>query len=126
MSGFLFGFGMMRILSGLIFLAVFGVLIAAMVRGIGQQHRNNQAPRLTVPAVIVGRRTAVSHHHNSAGHLHNGSVSNRYYVTFQVESGDRMELLVPGQEYGMLIEGDRGQLSVQGTRYLGFQRETGE
>jgi len=29
---------------------------------------------------------------------------------------------VAGQEFGMLIEGDRGMLSFQGTRYLGFDR----
>ena len=46
-----------------------------------------------------------------------------YYVTFQVESGDRMELSVTGSEYGMLVEGDEGKLSFQGTRYLGFERE---
>ena len=45
-----------------------------------------------------------------------------YYVTFQVESGDRMELTVSGPDYGMLVEGDIGKLSFQGTRYLGFER----
>lgn len=45
-----------------------------------------------------------------------------YYVTFEVESGDRMELHVPGREYGQLAEGDKGKLSFQGTRYLGFER----
>lgn len=45
------------------------------------------------------------------------------YVTFQVESGDRMELNVSGTEYGMLIEGDYGELTFQGTRYLGFVRK---
>ena len=45
-----------------------------------------------------------------------------YYVTFLVDSGDRMELSVSGSEYGMLVEGDRGRLSFQGTRYLSFER----
>jgi len=40
-----------------------------------------------------------------------------------VESGDRMELHVAGHEFGMLIEGDRGMLTFQGTRYLGFERK---
>ena len=53
------------------------------------------------------------------GHTH---TSTRYYVTFQVESGDRMELSVSGPEYGMLAEGDRGELTFQGTRYLSFER----
>ena len=29
---------------------------------------------------------------------------------------------VSGQEYGLLVEGDVGMLSFQGTRYLGFER----
>lgn len=45
-----------------------------------------------------------------------------YYATFQVESGDRMELEVDDSDYGMLVEGDTGKLSFQGTRYLGFER----
>ena len=45
-----------------------------------------------------------------------------YYVTFQVESGDRMEFSVSGTEYGMLVEGDEGRLTFQGTRYLSFLR----
>ena len=68
----------------------------------------------------------MSHHHHSGGP--NGGVghtttSTTYYVTFQVESGDRMELNLSGQEYGLLAEGDRGKLTFQGTRYLGFERE---
>ena len=43
-------------------------------------------------------------------------------MTFQVESGDRMEFHVPGNEYGLLAEGDAGRLSFQGTRYLAFER----
>ncbi len=50
--------------------------------------------------------------------------SSSYYVTFQVESGDRMELSIRGSGYGMLAEGDVGIFSFQGTRYLGFERET--
>jgi len=43
-------------------------------------------------------------------------------VTFLVESGDRIELCVSGTEYGMLVEGDTGRLTFQGTRYLSFER----
>lgn len=52
--------------------------------------------------------------------------STRYYVTFQVESGDRMEFSVTGLEYGMLAEGDIGKLTFQGTRYLSFERDREE
>jgi hypothetical protein len=54
--------------------------------------------------------------------MHHTTHSTTYYVTFQVESGDRMELQLAGNEYGLLVEGDRGKLTFQGTRYLGFER----
>ena len=38
------------------------------------------------------------------------TTSTRYFATFQVESGDRMELSVSGSEYGMLAEGEKVQL----------------
>ena len=48
--------------------------------------------------------------------------ASRYFVTFEVASGDRMELAMSGREYGLLVEGDRGQLTFQGSRYLSFDR----
>ena len=111
------------------FIVVIGSFIVMAVRGAAQWHRNNQSPRLTVDAELVSRRTEVStfHHggHNGTDMCHTSS-STTYYVTFQVDSGDRMEFSVSGQEYGLLAEGDRGKLTFQGTRYLGFEREKAE
>lgn len=108
------------ILFVIIFLFILGVFCVLLVKGIGQWNKNNRAPRLSVPATVVAKRTNVSHHSGSSHHV--SSTSTTYYVTFEVESGDRMELCLPGTEYGLLIEGDAGTLSFQGTRYLGFQR----
>lgn len=116
--GFDFGFGMFGVMFTLVFILVFGIIIVTLVRGIGQWNKNNNSPRLTVPATVVSKRTNVSHHH----HDHHTHHSTSYYVTFQVDSGDRMELHMTGQEYGMLVEGDKGNLTFQGTRYLGFER----
>ena len=55
-------------------------------------------------------------------HGYDTSTFTSYYVTFQVESGDRMEFEVDGSDYGLLVQGDIGKLSFQGTRYLGFER----
>lgn len=93
-----------------------------------QWSKNNASPVLAVEASVVAKRTNVSHHqHRNGGDLSgaqgfHSTSSTSYYVTFQVESGDRMELRVDGNEYGMLAEGDYGKLSFQGTRYLAFQR----
>jgi len=119
------GFGIFGILFTVMFVLVFGIIIFTIVKSISQWNKNNHAPRLTVPATIVAKRTNVSshrHHNHGDTGMHHTTHSTTYYVTFQVESGDRMELHVAGHEFGMLIEGDRGMLSFQGTRYLGFER----
>ena len=124
-SGFETGFTIFQIMFTLVFVLVIGMFIVIAVKGISQWNKNNHSPRLTVPATIVAKRTNVSHHHhhNHGGTgMHHTTHSTTYYVTFQVDSGDRMELLVAGHEFGMLIEGDRGMLTFQGTRYLGFER----
>ena len=109
------------IMFAIVFVLAIVMFIVIAVKGIGQWNKNNHSPRLTVPVTVVAKRTNVSHHHH-AGEHHHHHTSTTYYVTFQVESGDRMEFRVPGQEYGMLIEGDTGELTFQGTRYLGFAR----
>lgn len=119
--GFHSGFGLVGIFVPIIFIIVIAFFIVAAVKGIGQWSKNNNSPRLTVPATVVTKRTNVSHH-RSAGEHHHHHTSTTYYVTFQVESGDRMEFHVAGHEYGLLIEGAHGNLSFQGTRYLGFER----
>lgn len=116
-------FGIFRILFIIVFLLILGTMIVEFVKGIGQWNKNNHSPRLTVPATIVTKRTNVTRHHrNDVEGFHHHHTSTSYYVTFQVDSGDRMEFCVSGQEYGLLVEGDRGNLSFQGTRYLGFER----
>ncbi len=116
------GFSMFTAMFYTVFILVIGVFAITIVKGLGEWNRNNHSPRLTVEATVTAKRTHVSHHHhNDAGNLHT-STSTSYYVTFQVASGDRMELQVSGSEFGMLAEGDYGQLSFQGTRYLAFVR----
>lgn len=122
--GFGYGFDMFSIMFSIVFIIVIGMFVVTVIKGIGQWNKNNNSPRLTVPATVVAKRTNVSHHNHAGtnGH-HHYSTSTTYYVTFQVESGDRMELHLSGHEFGMLVEGDKGKLSFQGTRYLGFERQ---
>lgn len=107
------------IFAVLISLTVIGVFIGVLVYGIKTHRKNDKSPRLTVDATIVTKRCEVSHSHDSDGM---GSSYSRYYVCFQFESGDRTEFMVGRNEYGLLVEGDRGKLTFQGTRYLGFER----
>ena len=110
------------ILFPLVFLVVLGMILFTVVSNLRTWGKNNASPRLTVPATVVAKRMNVSRHHTDNTMSHTFTI---YYATFQVESGDRMELEVDGSDYGMLVEGDTGKLSFQGTRYLGFERKDG-
>ena len=116
-------FGLFGVIFPLMFFLVFGMILFTFIKGIGEWNKNNNSPRLTVDATVVAKRNQVSHHH----HNHDGAGmhtthSTTYYVTFEVESGDRMELHVSGPEFGLLVEGDFGRLTFQGTRYISFVR----
>ena len=114
--GFGVTFSIMQVIMLLVFVLVLGSIIVTLIRGVGEWNKNNQSPKLTVPATVVAKRSDV---HRGIETMHTFT---SYYVTFQVESGDRMEFEVSDMEYGMLAEGDSGELTFQGTRYLNFQR----
>ena len=120
-----FGFDMFSLISVIFpffFILVFGLILFTIFKGIKQWSHNNKQPVLDVSAKLVAKRTEVSRNsHNHNNHVHHHS-STTYYTTFEVDSGDRMEFVVTGSEYGQLAEGDFGKLKFQGTRYLGFER----
>ena len=119
---------LINVMFPIMFIIVVGIIIFSLVRGIITWNKNNQSPRLTVSVVVAAKRENITQHqHANAGdssgaHGFHTTTSTSYYVTFLVESGDRIELCVSGTEYGMLVEGDTGRLTFQGTRYLSFER----
>lgn len=121
-------FGCFDILFPVLITLAFGVFGLAVARGIVTWNKNNHCSRITAPAVIVAKRTnVIRHNHANAGdttgaHGFHTDTHTTYYVTFQFESGDRMEFQVYGSEYGMLAEGGEGKLTFRGTRYLSFER----
>lgn len=116
------GFGAFGLIFILFFLVFIGAFIFVIVKSISQYAKNNNSPRLIVPAKIVSKTTHVSHHHNASDSIHSSSYST-YTITFEVESGDRIQLNLNSYEYGMLAEGDMGTLTFQGTRYISFVRK---
>ena len=116
-------FTMVPILILIGFVVVFGLIIVITVKGISTWNHNNAQPKLTVLAKVVSKREKISTHmHNDVDNFSHTDTSTTYFVAFEVESGDRMEFHVNGNEYGLLIEQDKGDLTFQGTRYLGFKR----
>lgn len=113
-----------------ILIAVFAVLFAGAIgRGLWVWIRNNRSPVETVNARVVTKRMKVSGHgrtmmsNQTAMNGLGSSAYTNYFVTFELETGKRLELRVKDPVFGMLAEGDRGVLSFQGTRYLGFEQK---
>lgn len=110
-------FGIMDALFPILFLSmfglVFGMIISTLVKNSKQERKNDASPRLTAEATVVTKRT-----HVRGDHAHT-----TYFATFQFESGDRLEMEIPRDRFGYLVEGDKGKLHFQGTRFLDFQRQ---
>ena len=121
-------FDLFDLIFPVMFLLIFGMILFTFISGIRTWNKNNNSPRLTVEARVNAKRQNTTHHNEPVGgdtsgtHGYHTTNSTSYYVTFEVESGDRMEFSVYGEEYGKLVEGDEGKLTFQGSRYLGFER----
>ncbi|QBP39989.1 DUF2500 domain-containing protein [Paenisporosarcina antarctica] len=110
------GFDLFNTMVVIVPLIIIGVFVFILIKELGEWSSNNQSAILTVPAEVVTKRSRTS------GGAGDSSARTSYYVTFQMDSGDRMELKMNGKEYGMLAEEDLGTLTFQGTRYQGFER----
>ncbi|WP_434750890.1 DUF2500 domain-containing protein [Paenibacillus amylolyticus] len=102
------------------FVLILGIVLLSMGKEVWRWGRNNAEPLLTVHSRITSRRVKMSQPPSDSGST--TPVRTLYYVTFEVESGDRLEFKVNGEEYSMCAEGDEGRLSFKGTRYIGFER----
>ena len=117
-------FDLFDLIFPVMFLLIFGMILFTFISGIRTWNKNNNSPRLTVEARVAAKRQNTTHHNEPVGgdNGYHTTTSTFYYVTFEVESGDRMEFSVYGKESGMLAEGDEGKRTFQGSRYLGFER----
>lgn len=118
--GFDFIFAVFPILFIIMFVFVFGLIIVQFAKAAKQKQRDDRSPVLTVDAKIVAKRTDVKRIVNGENNV--GRHISTYYATFEFESGDRLELLIPSEEYGYLVEGDPGKLTFQGSRFILFDR----
>lgn len=117
------GFTMFEAMFFLVFFGIFAVFIVTAIQGFTRWNKDNNSPRLTVDATVVAKRgNTTRHHHNGAGGHHYHTYNNTYFATFEFESGDRLELQMQGHEFGLIVEGDKGKLTFQGSRFLSFQR----
>lgn len=111
------------VLVPVVIVCIVAVVVFQMAKALSEWADNNSKPILAAPARVTAKRAETG---GNVSQQNGGSVSTWYYATFELESGERMEFLVPGPQFGLLAEGDRGTLTYQGTRYHGFERRRGD
>lgn len=102
----------------LVFFIIIGVFVYQIASSFMTWKKDDDSPRITTHAKVVSKRIDVRHYHHNNG----GSSSTKYFVTFESNDNKRMEVHLKGKEYGILVEGDIGSLTYQGTRYIAFER----
>ena len=115
-----FGSSFFPVLFPVIFALILGMVIFVFISAFRQMGQNRRSPVLTVDAFVDSKRKS-----ESFRHAQNDMVSftdTDYYVTFEVESGDRMEFRVPLDVYTGITEGEYGKVTFRGTEFLSFER----
>ena len=93
-------YGFSSLMTFLAFALVIGLLILVIVKRAKTWKQNYHSPRLTVTAKIVAKRMDVSSHIRAD--IPRRVSSTAYYVTFEVEGGERLELCVEGPELSLI------------------------
>lgn len=105
-----------KLFFGILLVIVVGGFSYVIIKGLRMWVSNNRAEVITQKCKIVDKRTEVS------GGSGDSSTSTHYYVTFETEEHRRFELYIPDKVYGLLVVGDEGELTYQGTRFKDFTR----
>lgn len=128
----------MQLLNGIrLFWIIFFVVLAAVAGGIAaivvsmvrQKRRNDRSPRVAVAAIVTEKHTDTTTQHHpiagdvSGGHGYHTISSTVCRVRFRTGTEEDLEFTVDEDEFARISEGDRGTLTFQGTRYLGFRKD---
>ncbi|CAI6086210.1 DUF2500 domain-containing protein [Cohnella sp. JJ-181] len=105
-----------KVFGGLILILVVGMFLYAIIRAASTWTTNQASDVITSAATVLDKRTEVW------GGSGDSSSSTNYYVTFELADGTRIELQVRGDRFGLIVVGDQGQLTYQGTRFKEFNR----
>ena len=85
----------------LVFVVILSVAAFTLIKGMVTWSHNLSQPVESVNATVVTKRTEVRGRSE-------GRTWTTYFCTFELEDGTRQEFAVPDRQYGLLVEGDRG------------------
>lgn len=94
------------------------MLVAKLTGKVNVEEREGRKPIYNIQAEVKGKRTLVE-----ADPENPGIPCTRYFVTFHKRDGNRIEMEVPGEDYGLAAEGDEGVLVYsKGDEFIVFKR----
>lgn len=113
-------FTIIPLIVGAGFLLVFGAIAWAMISAISQWMSDNAAPVETFEARIIAKRDKITRGTSTPNT--SGATFHSYFATFEYSNGQRKEFGIKESDFGVLMEGDNGTLTFQGSRFNSFQR----
>jgi len=94
------------------------MLVAKLTSRVNLEEKQGKKPVYNIQAVVKGKRTLIE-----ADPDHPNIPKTRYFVTFHKRDGIRVEMEVPGEDYGLAAEGDEGILVYsKGDEFIVFRR----
>ena len=94
------------------------MLIAKLTGKLNVEERQGRKPIYHIQAEVKGKRTLVE-----ADPDQPAIPRTRYFLTFHKRDGNRIEMEVPGEDYGLAAEGDEGILVYsKGDEFIVFKR----
>ena len=101
-----------------LFALIIGLIVITAVGAAAYYLYNLAQETVTRNAKVVAKRTSVT---QAAGQ---NPVQTSYHCTFEFEDGQRAEYHVGARQYGLIVEGDQGELDTKGALFWDFRRPT--
>lgn len=94
------------------------MLVAKLTGKVDVEEKQGRKPVYNIQATVKGKRTLVE------ADPENPTIpKTRYFLTFHKRDGNRVEMEVPGEDYGLAAEGDEGILVYsKGDEFIVFKR----
>ena len=94
------------------------MLVAKLTSRVNVEEKQGRKPVYNIQAEVKGKRTLIE-----ADPENPNIPKTRYFITFHKRDGNRVEMEVPGEDYGLAAEGDEGILVYEkGDGFIVFKR----
>lgn len=108
----------LTMLGGGMLALVLLMLVAKLTSKVNVEEKQGTDPIYNIQAVVKAKRTLIE-----PDPAHPDVPRTRYFVTFHKRDGLRVEMEVPGEDYGLAAEGDEGVLVYsRGDAFIVFKR----